>query len=148
MAQNTQTPPTSFGVIYPEGDVVTVIDDGVQAARAVEALRRTGIAGKDIVLLSGPEAAAAVQSAQAHVGFFKYLFEETFMDELTLQGDYLDQAQQGRSILRVRAYNLAHARQIRGHLAPYHAHSVMYYGHATVTDLTDDTTADPLSGMA
>lgn len=135
MVDNIPTPPTSFGVVYPEGYVVAVIDDGVQAGEAVEALCQHDIAAKDIVLLTGQEASAAAQAAQEHVGSLKRVFEELFMDELTFQRDYLDQARQGHSILNVKARNLAHARDIRGLLAPYHAHDAKYYGRATITDL-------------
>lgn len=113
MVDNIPTPPTSFGVVYPEGYVVAVIDDGVQAGQAVEALRQHGIAAKDIVLLTGQEARAAAQAAQEHVGSLKRVFEDIFMDELTFQRDYLDQARVGHSILNVKAHPRSRARHPR-----------------------------------
>jgi hypothetical protein len=47
--------PSSFGVVYPENDIVAVIGDRAAAERAVEALRAAGIPTDDVDLASGEQ---------------------------------------------------------------------------------------------
>jgi hypothetical protein len=46
-------PPSSWGLIYPQGDILAVIDDCAESDRAAQALEAAGIPADDIFLIAG-----------------------------------------------------------------------------------------------
>ena len=59
-------PPSSWGVIYPQGDILAVIDDCAEADQAVQALETAGTPAEDIFLVEGRRAIEIMQDFQQH----------------------------------------------------------------------------------
>jgi hypothetical protein len=53
--QPPERTPSSFGVFYPQDDIIAVIEDRSEAERAVESLRSAGIPADDIDLATGDQ---------------------------------------------------------------------------------------------
>ncbi len=135
MADTPHVPPSSFGIVYPEGYLVAVIDDPTHAEQAAAALRAEGIADDAIKLVSGPDAVTYADNLRNRARPGQKMLQQLFMDELSFQQEYDAQVQQGHSLLNVRVENVEHAHQIVALLVPYQAHGVKYYGRWIVTDM-------------
>lgn len=131
-------PPSSFGVFYPEDDIIAVIDDHAEAERAVEVLRAAGIPAGDIDLLTGDQVLAAERDFQGHQNLAERLSRAlsfVFSDDARHQQEYVTAARAGRQILIVHAPRTAVVEQARPILAAHHARHARHYGRMTVEDL-------------
>jgi hypothetical protein len=128
----------SFGVFYPEDDIIAVIDDRAEAERAVAALRAAGIAMADSDLATGEQVLAYerdFQQQQTSLGRLARAVSFLFSDDARYQQEYVEAARAGQHLLVVHAPETEVMERARPILAAHHAHHARHYRHGTVVDL-------------
>jgi hypothetical protein len=131
-------PPLVFGVLYPEQDVVAVIDDVDQARRAEAALHAAGISEDDSDVLEPQWVIAAHRDIDQRRGWLGRIaagVSALASDESQYMQMYLDEAQRGRALVVVHAPTPEVVEQVRQVLIAYGAHGMRHYGRLTVTEL-------------
>lgn len=131
-------PPTSFGVYYPEHDIVAVIDDHAEAEKAIQALIAAGIPADHVhqvegkLLLERDHELRAHQSLAARVGrFVSFVMSDTG----SYQQEYVDEAAKGHHLIIIQAPEPEDVDRVRDVLAAHHAHLARHYGSLAVADL-------------
>lgn len=130
--------PTSFGVLYPENDVIAVADDAVDAERIAAALREAGVPEGDVDLIPGRHFLAMSQSAARRRSLLGRLFaavSRLFSDDAANEQLFVEEARKGHALLIVHAPDAATLERVRGVLAQSRVHDARYYGRATVEAL-------------
>lgn len=130
--------PKSYGVFYPEDDIVAVIEDRAEAERAVEALRAAGIAMADTDLATGAQVLAYEQHFQQNQTPMERLAQfvsSVFSDDGRYQQEYVEAARAGHYLLVVHAPGTEVVALARPILAAHHAHHARHYRRGTVMDL-------------
>ena len=130
---------TLMGTYYPMGYVVAVIDDAAEAERASEALRRTGWAGGDVRVLTGDEVLADHRAFLEDRSLLERAESLLASDEVDAQGEYLDEADQGRRLVTVRAETPEQAERAAAVLRAHHGRLMRHYGRLVVRDLDPAT---------
>jgi hypothetical protein len=133
------TPPTSFGNIYPQDDVIAVIDDRESAERAVRALSDAGLPENDVDLLDGPAVVQTSRSFQQHRGTLQRLeawLSSAFSDDAAYARTYVLEAERGHYLLIAHAPHADVVERVRQVLRAHGAHSMRHYESLTVTDLS------------
>jgi hypothetical protein len=131
-------PPSSWGVIYPEGDIVAVIDDCAEADRAVQALEAAGISDHDIFLIEGRRAVEIMQDYRQHqhvLGRIGRAISELMSDSSRFSREYLDEARKNHHLLVMHAPSAEVVDRVRSVLRAHRAHHVRYYGSLAIEDL-------------
>jgi hypothetical protein len=137
-AQCARTAPSSWGVIYPEGDIVAVIDDCAEADRAVQALEAAGISDHDIFLIEGRRAVEIMQDYRQHqhvLGRIGRAISELMSDSSRFSREYLDEARKNHHLLVMHAPSAEVVDRVRPVLRAHRAHHVRYYGSLAIEDL-------------
>ncbi len=127
---------TSLGTWDPEGCLVCVINDPIEAISAVAALRTVGFTAEHVRLFLASEL-LGFSDALHHQGLPKrvFFFLTNLSDDAAFEAEYRAEAQQGHPILVVHAPQTEQHNQVRALLQGYHAHTARYYGPWVVTDL-------------
>jgi hypothetical protein len=130
--------PTSFGVLYPEHDVVAVIDDWQAAQQAVAALKALGMPAEDIDLLDNARARALNREAMQHQGLgdkLKRALSHVFSDDAAYQESLTDAVNAGAAMVIAHITDEAMVPAVGDVLLTYHARAGRYYGTGRVEDL-------------
>jgi hypothetical protein len=130
--------PTSFGVLYPENDVIAVVDDPAAAARTAAALREAGIPAGDVDVIEGAQFLAMNRYAERRRGPLGRLVaavSRLFSDDAADEQLFAEAAQQGHALLVVHAPSATTLARVRNVLAQSPAHDARYYGRATVEEI-------------
>ena len=133
----TQRPPPRF-IGYPSRQVLAVIDDPTAVPKVVADLRETGVAERDMVVLSGEEGAARIDGLGASHGLFarlRRLLAFTLMDQLPDFVLYERALRDGRAVFTVRATSDERKRTIHGVLRRHGGHFTNYYGRFATEEL-------------
>jgi hypothetical protein len=131
-------PPSSWGVIYPQGDIVAVIDDCAEANRAVQALEAAGISADDIFLIEGQRAVEIMEDFRVHqhaLGRIGRAISHLMSDSPLFEKEYLDEAREGHHLLAVHTPSAELVERLRPILRDNHAHHVLHYGPLSVEEL-------------
>jgi hypothetical protein len=121
--------------LYPVGDILAVIDDRPEAERAVQALTAAGVPQGDVDLVDGAWFAEAIRANRASWNPLQRVVAMLAAEEGEVVNDYLDQANQGRTILVVHADQQERWGPIVHVLRTHSAHHVMHYGRLRMTEL-------------
>jgi hypothetical protein len=131
--------PGSFGVFYPENDIIAVIDDRAEAERAVEALQAAGIPAGDIDLATGEQVLEYDREfrrqQQNPVGRLARAVSHLFSEDARYEDEFAEAARAGRQFLVVHAPRAEVAERLRPILATHHARLARHYRRGIVVDL-------------
>ena len=120
----------TLGSWNPEGCLVSVIDDPVQAARAVDALRTAGFADEQIrLVLVGDVSTFGELPAARGMARQAFFMVTNLSDDSEFEEEYRDEARRGHPILIVHAPRSEQSARARAVLRDFDAHTVTYYGH-------------------
>jgi hypothetical protein len=131
-------PPSDWGLIYPEGNIVAVIDDCTEADRAVQALEAAGIPADDIFLIGGRRALDVMEDFRQHqhaLGRIGRAISNLMSDVPRFEQQYLNEARKGHHFLMVRAPSDEVVELVRPVLRAHQAHHVRHYGSLAVEEL-------------
>jgi len=131
-------PPLSFGVLYPQNDLVAVIDDEQQAERSARALVDAGIPGEQVDIVNGRRFAgllSAVKRRRSIAGRIGAWLSRLFSDDADYEQSLLDEARQNHALLVVHVAEPALVGRISGTVHAYGGHGVRYYGRGAIEDL-------------
>jgi hypothetical protein len=128
-------PPTSFGWLYPEGDILAVVEDRSTGEQTLGDLRRAGVPEGDIDLLDAEWFLAAELAAEARRGPLQQLGAWLARAEGELAEAYRAEASRGHPILVVHAGDRTRVERIRGVLRGNGARWIRYYERYTIEDL-------------
>src|SRR5262249_21979823 len=129
------TPPTSFGWIYPEGDIVAVVHDRTSGERTLLALYEAGVPRDDMDLVDPQWFLAAEHAAEQHRGFLQRLGAWLAGEEAQLIEGYKAEARRGHPILVVHAGDRARVELVRRVLSEHGARRIEYYERFVIEDL-------------
>jgi hypothetical protein len=131
--------PSSFGVVYPENDIVAVLADRAAAERAIEALRAAGIPSDDVDLASGEEVLEFERERQqrqnptlARLGRAVAL---AFSDDVEYHDQLLNQARAGGQFVVVHAPTADVVDTARPILQEYRPRLALYYRKGSIEQL-------------
>ena len=127
-------PPTSFGNVYPRGDIVVVVQDRERAQALLKALGNAGFPETDLDILE-PEivvaAALKLQQSRTLLGRIASLLG----DEGSLADRSLELARAGHPVVLVHAPSNQKVDRARPVLASQRVILATHYGALTITDL-------------
>jgi hypothetical protein len=131
-------PPSSWGLIHPEGDILAVIDDCGEADQAVQSLEAAGIPADDIFLIEGQRAVQIAEDFRQHqrgLGRIGRAISNLLSDSAQFEQEYLDEARNGHHLLVVCAPSAEVVDRVRPVLRANQAHHARHYGALAVEDL-------------
>ena len=132
-------PPSSWGLIYPEGDILAVIDDCAEADRTVRDLETAGIPADDIFLIEGPRAVEIMEDFRQHqhaLGRIGRAISSLLSDAARFDQQYLEEARKGHHLLVVQAPSDDVVARVQPILRAHGARRVRHYGALVVEDLS------------
>lgn len=121
----------SFGVYYPSGYTVGVLDNQETSRRCLQELRDAGIPPSDVECFTGDEALQIDREQRRHRGLLRKIVAAFPSDEHSMQDDYLRQANTGAYFVAFHCRDEDQERRAREVLAHHHAHDVRHYGRWT-----------------
>ena len=131
--------PSSFGIVYPENDIVAVLPDRAAAERAVEALRAAGIRTEDVDLASGEqvleferERQQRQNTALAKIG---RVIASALSDDVEYHEQLLTAARAGGQFVVVHAPAQETANQVRPILLEHQPRLALYYRKGSIEQL-------------
>jgi hypothetical protein len=128
-------PPTEFGHLYPENDVLALVDDRVTGERALAALREAGVPAGDMDLIPGGWFVDKMRTLRERHGLLQLL---TFSDERDLIQGYVEEAESGHHLVAVHAADPSVVQRVRLVLVAHGARHLLHWERFTVTELSDD----------
>jgi hypothetical protein len=134
-AQVARTMPRSMGHLYPVGDILAVVDDRAQAEQAVQALKAAGVPEGDVDLVDGAWFAQVMRSNKASWNPLQRVVALLAAEEGEVVHDYVEEAEQGGTILVIHARRQELWEQIARVLKTHGAHNLRHYGRLNITDL-------------
>jgi hypothetical protein len=127
-------PPTSFGNLYPTGDIVVAVKDYASAKQLVEALQKAGFPDTELDILDP----GFVEQADGELQRGRSLLARigsVLGDEGSIADSFLQLARAGHPIVLVHAPTPQTLERARPILARHHVLGASHYGKLTVTDL-------------
>jgi hypothetical protein len=133
------SPPTEFGYLYPESDILAVVDDRATGERVLAALRQDGIPAGDMDLLAGGWFVARMRGLRKHHRLLRLL---ALSDESDLIRGYVGEAESGHHLIAVHAAEPSVVERVRRVLMAHGARHLLHWERLTVTELSEDGPAD------
>jgi hypothetical protein len=127
--------PTSMGQLYPQGDIMAVIDDRAEAERAVLSLKEAGVPEGDIDLVDGPRFLQSIQEIKDHRNPLESVLAMLAAEEGEVTKQLAEQAAQGHTIVVVHAQQTHVSDDVVQMLTRHGAHTMHHYGQLVMTDL-------------
>jgi hypothetical protein len=134
-AEAAEEAPTSLAQFYPLGDILAVIDNRADAARAVIALKEAGVPETDIDLVDGAWFIASMRELKERRTPFEKFLAVLVADEGEATQPLVQQAGQGHTIVVVHAEQPHICAQVVKVLAQHRAHTIQHYGKLVMTVL-------------
>jgi hypothetical protein len=128
------SPPIELGYLYPENDVLAVVDDRATGERALAALRQTGVPAGDMDLLPGGWFVERMRTLRRRHRLLQLL---ALSDEGDLIRGYVEEAESGHHLIAVHAAESGVVERVRGVLAAHGARHLLHWERFTVTDLSE-----------
>jgi hypothetical protein len=138
--ETAPSPPIEFGYLYPENDILAVVDDRTTGERALEALRQNGVPAGDMDLLPGGWFIERMRGLRERHGFLHLL---ALSDERDLIRGYVEEAESGHHLIAVHAAEPSVVERVRRVLVAHGARHLLHWERLTVTDLSEDGPAGP-----
>jgi hypothetical protein len=130
--------PESFGVFYPKGGVVAVIDDERDAETAVKGLTAAGVPKDAIDELQSADVVRlddALRRRRSGLGAIGALLSSLLGDDGRYQQEYVGEARKGHRTLVIHGRSSALVAAMHPALAAGHAHHARFYRSMVVEDL-------------
>ena len=131
--------PSSFGVVYPEDDIVAVLADRGAAERTVDALRAAGIPTEDVDLASGEQVLEFERDRQQHQNAALAKIGRAVASALSDDVDYheqlLEQARAGGQFVVVHAQRQEVVDKARPILSQCRPRLALYYRQGFIEQL-------------
>ena len=130
-------PPSSWGMLYPEGDLVSVIDARDEADRAVRSLEAAGVPADHIFLVDGRQVIATTEDFRQHqnvAGRLGRVISFLLSDSARYEQEYLEEARLEHHLIVVRAPTTEEVDRALPILRAHGAHHIRHYGQLTVDD--------------
>jgi hypothetical protein len=127
--------PKSMGHLYPVGDILGVIDDRAEAELAVQALKEAGVPNGDVDLVDGAWFTQVMRANKASWNPIQRVVALLGAEEGEIVRDYIDQAEQGRTLLVVHADQTEAWERIAPVLQAHGAHHLRHYGRREIVEL-------------
>jgi hypothetical protein len=124
----------AFGVYYPKGYLVAVIEDEARATAAASDLREGGFA--DVGTWSGEEVLINDEKLMRQRSFLQRLESLIASDEKEAVEEYRESARQGRYFVTVLAPSPEEMTSAASILHRHEAHKLHHYGERVMTDLS------------
>jgi hypothetical protein len=128
-------PPTSFGRLYPENDILAVVEDQATGDQALRALQQAGIPARDMDIMDAAWFLEVGRAFRERRSILQRLAALLAAEEGTYTAEYEEEARQGHPLLVVHAADRATAERIGHVLRGHGARRLRYYARNTVTDL-------------
>jgi hypothetical protein len=128
-------PPTTFGQLYPEHDILAVAPDRTAGERALRALQQAGMPESDMDLLDPDWVLGAGRALKDRRSAGQRLAALLAAEEGSYAKEYEEEARQGHPILVVHAKDRARAEWIAGTLRQHGARRLRYYDRGVILDL-------------
>jgi hypothetical protein len=125
-------PPTELGYLYPQNDILAVVDDRATGERALTALRQSGVPPTDMDLLAGDW---FLESMNKLHGRHRLRRLVGFSDERDIIQGYVNAAEQGHCLVVVHAPERSLIESVRQVLVSYGAHDLHHWKRFTITTL-------------
>jgi hypothetical protein len=129
------SPQTSFGWIYPEGDIVAVVEDRATGERAMLDLKQAGVPEGDMDLVDPAWFLAGEHAVEERRGFWQRLGAVVAQEEGDLIKEYVEEAREGHPFVVVHADDDDRAHLIRDVLRAHGARRIEYYRRYVIEDL-------------
>jgi hypothetical protein len=127
-------PPTSFGNLYPKGDIVAAVEDRPTAEALVGALRTAGFPESDLDILEPAFVVQAAEELERRKGLLGRI-GDIVGDEGYFAGQFLELARAGHPIVLVHAPATEAVDRARPSLGRPGVLRARHYGALAVTDL-------------
>jgi hypothetical protein len=122
-----------MGHLYPVGDILAVIDDRATAERLVKALKDCGLLESDVDLVDGAWFAQVMRANKERWNPLQRGLALLAADEGEVIRNYLEDADQGHTIVVVHAERPELWEPLARVLREYGAHSLRHYGRLVMT---------------
>jgi 3-hydroxyisobutyrate dehydrogenase len=132
------SPPTELGYLYPENDILAVVEDRTTGERALAALREAGVPDGDMDLLAGGWFVERMRTLRKRHGLLQLL---GLSDERDLIQGYVEEAGNGHHLIAVHATEPTVVERVRRVLVAHGARHLLHWERFTVTDLSDEVPA-------
>jgi hypothetical protein len=137
-AATAPSPPVELGYLYPENDILAVVDDRATGERALAALRQTGVPAGDMDLLAGGWFVERMRTLRQRHGLVQLL---ALSDERDLLRGYVEEAENGHHLIAVHAAEPGVVERVRRVLAVHGARHMLHWERFTVTELSEEGSA-------
>jgi hypothetical protein len=145
--------PPRRSIAYPTSHLLAVVDDPSDAARAVDAVTRSGVAKEDVTVLRGEDSAATIGGLGArHSRLTRVIRAVQYltMDQMPDFAEYERALREGRTLIAVHVIDRVTMLGARDALVAHGAHFLNYYGRVATEELgrwrepgSDEWTEDP-----
>jgi hypothetical protein len=136
-------PPTELGYLYPENDILAVVDDQATGERALAALRQNGVSLDDMDLLAGDWFVERMTELRDRHRLKQLV---GFSDERDILQGYVDEAEKGHCLVMVHAAEPRLIESVRQVLVSIGAHDLHHWERFTITSLSEQGPAAESSG--
>lgn len=127
--------PVMLGTFYPQGFLVAVVEDPARAQAVVASLLDAGFPTEDVMLRPGEQVLANYRAYQEQRSPLERLAPLFPSEESDVMREYLDEAEQGRTFVAVRAPGRDQRDRAGEMLRSHGGRAIRYYGEHTITDL-------------
>jgi hypothetical protein len=127
-------PPTSFGNLYPRGDIIAPVPDYMTAENVATDLRKGGFPDGDIDVVDNASAIRASEELERRRGILGRL-GAIFGDEHSFAQEFAELARAGHAFLIIHAPNEDAVNRARTVLGMHGVRGARHYGHFLVTDI-------------
>ena len=131
MTQNERQNSPFSDVWCPEDDLMAVIDDRDDAARAVGSFSDAGWAPGDILVMSGHAVEERLDATGEQCHFISHVLQSlpsTETQEDKLFGEFEEQAREGHSIIAIHTHEGRGVEEAREILVQHNAHDIVLFG--------------------
>jgi hypothetical protein len=128
-------PPTEFGYLYPENDILAVVDDQATGERALTALQQKGVSSSDMDLLAGDWFVERMDKLRDSHRLMR--LAGSFSDERDIIQEYVQEAEQGHCLVVVHAAEPSLIESVRQILVSIGAHDLHHWERFTITRLSE-----------
>jgi hypothetical protein len=125
--------PKAMGHLYPVGDILAVVDDRATAERLVQALKDCGLPEGDVDLVDGAWFAQVMRANKESWNPLQRGLALLAADEGEVVRNYLEEADQGHTIVVVHAERPELWEPLARVLREHGAHNLRHYGRLVMT---------------
>lgn len=127
---------TLWGVYYPTGYVVAVLDDADAAAQATQSLTAAGFSDEDIRVRPAGEVLERHERTMQGRNIAERLVGAIHSDEREALDEYIAEARNGKDFVTVHAEHEEQVHKARAALVGHSAYAIRHYDKTVLHDLT------------